>query len=93
MTQFVKGGIQATLITGTVLSVAGIYMFAILTAMGRKQGLPLRPKWFLPLFDYVFFPSRLAEDGLRARKRCFLSAGVALFFILCDIFILWTHPI
>jgi hypothetical protein len=93
MTQLVKGGIQATLATGTVLSVAGFYIFAVLTAMGRKQGLPLRPKWFLPLTDYVFFPSRLTEDGLRARKRCLFAGGVALFFILCDILALWTHPI
>jgi len=93
MTQPWKGSIEAALIAGTTLSIAGVYMFAALTAAGRKPVFWLQPKWYLPPLDYVFFPSRLTAGGLRARKRCFLSAAAELFFILCDILVLWTRPI
>ena len=90
--QFAKGLTQVVLIAGTAISVFAAYVFAFLTAAGRKPG-PLLPKWFLPPIDYVFFPSRLTSEGLRARRRCFLAASLAAAFILCDALALWMYGI
>jgi hypothetical protein len=91
--QLAKSLMQTVLITGTVLSVFATYVFAFLTAAGRKPGLPLLPKWFLPPIDYIFFPSRLTIEGLHARKRCFIFASLAVAFVLCDALALWMYRI
>lgn len=87
------GVIQALLMVGTLVSVTAMCIFSILMPMKRKPGSSVLVRLFLNPWDCVFVPSRLTEEGRRYRKLWFISAAVALFFVVCDAVALWTHPI
>jgi hypothetical protein len=89
----VHTALEVTLIIASALSFTAMCMFAVLTVVGRKPGLPIQPSLLQSPFNYLFYPSRLTSNGQRNRKRCFLFALVFLSVVVCDIVVFGTRTI
>jgi hypothetical protein len=81
------------MICRTIFSFGGMCLFAMLTTLGRKPGLPICPSPLQSPVNYLFYPARLTQIGQHDRKRCFISAAIFLGFAGLDILLVNARAI